>query len=221
MTPMSAVVVQMPNADPKSEMLDFGKAIGWPLAIVLIALIFRKPLSDKIRSMTNFDGAGITAAWSREAEETAVEAATAVAPDHVGPVEENGAVLEEVTIRDLFGTRIIDESPYRVQFEQIAKTDASTGVLFMWGVVETRLIKLAEALGITFEQSRIQSLISHLGNTGRLNSGVLSVLDNLRRLRNEAAHLRNLTLTDADAYYRSAVLVLSAIDREIARAGQR
>jgi hypothetical protein len=216
---MSTVIVQMPKPDAKSDMLDFGKAIGWPLAIVIIAFLFRKQIADKIGSIQKIDGGGIVAAWTREAEETADEAVTAVAPAATDRVEGAEVTPEEAHLRDLFGARIIEDSPHRVQFERIARADPSTGVLFMWGIVETRLIALADALRVTFEPSRIQSLISHLGNTGRLNPGVLSVLENLRRLRNEAAHLRNLTFNDADAYYRSAVLVLSAVDREIARAG--
>lgn len=217
MTP--SIVVQMPEPDSKDAFLSFGQAFAWPIVVIVLALIFRQQIAAKIDSLSKLKGP-LEAEWTKEVEETADEAAVAVAESTTA----NAVIVEAHDTVAATGStappisqspRISNERAYGSTFEQLKNADPSAAVVFMWGVVETRLGLLADALGIGYNRANLAALLQHLVNTGRLRSGVADVINDLRKLRNQAVHLRHLSVTDAEAFYRSASLVLTALDGEI------
>jgi uncharacterized protein YutE (UPF0331/DUF86 family) len=86
------------------------------------------------------------------------------------------------------------------------------GIIEAWTDIETALTSVANCCGLSPIRSPSQ-LISELTDRGRLNRSTESRLDELRALRNEVAHGRNLSISREDAidYALIAVRVVARI----------
>lgn len=224
-----AVPVTAEATSALSEWLDFIAAIAgflaaiaWPVVLLIIISMFREQIGRKIDAIQWFKGP-VEMGWTQEAQtlEAKAEVLQAITGD-ADLKEVDDTVAAAGVESDAVGTAGAS-SPVLTQtlsvFENIVQDSPSAAVLFMWKIVESRIRELAALNGIAtgFDLS-LQPLIRHLELRHFISSTVAELIQDLRKLRNQAVHLPTLSETDARAFERTAWVVIQALDRAISDA---
>lgn len=140
------------------------KAIAWPVAVVLLARIFRPELANLLRGLKK---------------------------GKIGPAEfefERTVKELESTAPDLAWTPAETDRP--IEYVRLAATHPRAAILEAWVRLEDRAIEFALSKGLTNPSARRhpQGAFAGIRSSGILSKRHLDVLDELRELRNEAAH---------------------------------
>ena len=145
------------------------KAAAWPLAAVILALIFRKQVQDLL---------------------------TRVKKGKVGPAEfefEQGVRALQAEAPGVLPT----ESKVPVESAEVlrAETEPRSAVLEAWLGVESALRALAESKGmhVALAHQELTQVAHTLESSGVLKPRFVSLYRDLRHLRNQAAHEINFT----------------------------
>ena len=179
------LLVGKPNSSTDSMSgLEFtASAIGslaWPVAAIIIAGIFHRQIAGllaKIRKL-NWGDASVDFA---ERLDNAEKAAEAVAPvESVPPVDAETEAPDE-------------------RFEQLVALSPNAAIIENWAKVEQALSDLARDFSV--DEGKIKNklnLIHVLRERGLVNVQTIVMVEELRKLRNAAAH--NQPITPADAF---------------------
>jgi hypothetical protein len=180
------------------------EALAWPTVALITLLLLQKPIGEFIAAWETLKGKykdielefKRTLAVAKEKAEdaslpSASESTTTTTPAPGGSFSSEPAI-------DRY-TKLIDVSP-------------RAGIIEAWTDIEMALTRVASTCGIPPAWSSAQ-LISALTDRGCLNRRTESLLDELRTLRNEVAHGRNLPISKEDAidYALIAVRVLARL----------
>ncbi|MEW2290948.1 hypothetical protein [Streptomyces sp. NPDC047841] len=164
--------------------LEYVKTLAWPLIVLFIALAFKDEFRRLLDRLKEVKGGGFGATFGdgiREARSAAQAAAEEAAATEA----------EDQPTEDMFNT-----------FRDVAKATPEGAVLAAWGAVERKLTEAVRAVSGTDNLTTIgtrstpTALITYLGNAG-LNPMAVVALNNLRVLRNRAAHPAEGVVIDA------------------------
>lgn len=192
------VVGQPAKADDGMGGLDFTASIvaslAWPVAAVLIAAIFHKQIAGllaKIRKLNWGDASVELADQLDKAEDKArvLEAEAAIPP----------AVPEEQQAPD-------------DRFDALLAISPSAAILDAWRPIERRLTELGKIhFGNEAKYSPPHMVAQKLAHTGVMVSSVVAMVNDLRKIRNDAAHSKEVSVTDALRFNQLALQVMSAL----------
>lgn len=190
------VILQSEPSPDQLDWLDFiakvVDSLSWPLALVIVALLFRKRITallDRIRKASYGDAA---VEFDEQLESAEQKAAELPPPAEAPPHSEQDSKFE----------RALELSP------RLAVLDA-------WIEVEEAISELASRRGYTTPRSRSGTFaMRQLTREGAIDSRTSQLLDELRRLRNIAAHSSSeteITISDARRFKEISLIVASAL----------
>lgn len=170
------------------------QALAWPIAVLLIVLIFRKKISELLSErMTRFKAGPLEVEWARQISETQAE------------LEEAGA------------TPPVTNSPMDPTMRDLAERSPAAAIVEAFGHIELALRHIARSWLPEEDTDRLGGLrlARLLEQHGALTEEIVRAVEGLTVLRNLSAHGRasDLTAERAVDYLALAQAVLFAIDQ--------
>lgn len=180
------------------DWLQFGASVihsvAWPIATIVLGLIYRKPLAALIPLLRHARYKGLEFDFGREVaalgqDTSQLKVSLAIAPARI----EAPAAPPTPSDKTL---ALLDEA------ESLSGTFPEPAVLVAWQAVETELRDAAEREGIAEQELRrgsLMLLISELAKRKVLTPQSVEFLNRMRNLRNVAAHHNGVQVTSDDA----------------------
>lgn len=171
--------------------------IAWPAAIVWVAMLFRHDIRSLLKRISQLRYKDVEASFDEGLANAEAKAAVIQAPPIAIPRKPE------------FINRL-------EQLRRIADVSPRASVLEAWVLVEEAAAKSGFVQGASKARVNPYLFVEELVRLGKLPAGSTSLLEQLRRLRNQAAHLPDFSLTqdEADRYLQIAAktseLILSA-----------
>lgn len=182
------------------------EAVAWPIAAILIAWWFRGHIAKLLGSLKALSYGDARAEFGEELSE---------AEDKVEEVPVSPSVtLQTPTLKP----RGNAEDVLFPQFEILSQASPNAAVLDIWSDVYSRVKTVASLHGI--EARNATGILRAFSLKGTLDRVVISLLNDLRQMRNVAAHSdkgKYLTLSDAIRYRDIAHVVVPFLDLAIAK----
>ncbi|MFD7595956.1 hypothetical protein ACFV6D_23310 [Kitasatospora sp. NPDC059812] len=185
--------------------LEFVKALIWPLIVLFIALAFREQFRKLLDRLKEVNGGGITAAFGEDVERA--QAAAEAAAD-----QQPASHSEETPEENVFEV-----------FRGVADATPEGAVLAAFRVVEQKLNEAVDVLpGPRRSQrpaDRLPSRLIEILSEAGLNQMAVVALRGLRVLRNRAAHAGDaIDAEEARSYVDTAELGVRLLNSFIATA---
>lgn len=164
------------------------EALAWPLAIVIIAIMFRRPLVrifQKIRKLSYGD--------------TSIEF----------EIEKAEEQLQDAIPQQL---PEVDRPAIDTRFEQLLKISPEAAVTDAWKPIESELRRISDGLGYDEKRSlRALSVLSRLVQQNLIRPEVADLVNELRNIRNLAAHSADVSPDTALRFYDMSAKVLKEL----------
>jgi hypothetical protein len=176
-------------------------ALAWPVTVLIVILLLRQPLKELIPTLQRLRYRDLEAEFGKGLNEVEVRINQASLPAH----EEAQASTSQ--------TRSGEKVSVSEYAKRLATISPRAAIIETWREVEQALIDLAKRRDIP--ETRIpRELISRLGEDGALSSDIILMLDQMRQLRNEAAHASEFALkpTQAIEYGVLAERIITTLD---------
>jgi hypothetical protein len=155
-------------------------ALAWPVAIVLIVIVLRRPLRHLLSRLETLKGPGVEATFQRQLEEAKEEAVAAAASLPAGQ-RRDANQQERLEYSDLL---------------QLADLSPRAAILDAWLRLEFALTEAAKKADVPLTQrGGILGLIEELEKRGVIAPELRSPLRRLRNLRNVAVHTMDFDIS--------------------------
>jgi hypothetical protein len=179
--------------DALTFVAEIVKALAWPVTTLAIVAILRRPLAQLIPLLQRFKYKDFEFEFGRKIAEAKAEVALAL-PD-------------TATAKAL-------PSAQESRLVQLAEISPRAAVLEAFTSVEIAAISAAHRLGMAkgFPQTLTFRALQFLEEGGRMDPALVTLLRDLRALRNQAAHAPEFALT-TDAAIQYVQLSQTAIDK--------
>lgn len=174
------------------------EAIIWPVTILIIILVFRGQLSTTLMKLSKLRIKDIEVEFDKDLKdaESKAEELQIVSPEEIRKIPEPIAL----------------SSPYERLF-QIAIISPRAAVTEAWRTIELYTMQAAKAQGIQVGGAIAGiKTIRKLIEIGNLEEGIIQLYENLRRMRNKAAHAQEFEV-DAEEAIRYVDIALSIANR--------
>jgi hypothetical protein len=175
------------------------EALIWPITVFVLAFMFKTELKKIFTRLINLKYKDLELKFGQELEnvEQKILEIKAKSPKEISKTSE-----EEIEYENIF-TRLI----------KISEISPRAAITAAWFELENAVVTVARKNKIEVKRpTNITSLVRQLKNLNYIDEHFLSVFEDLRRLRNEAAHAPDFALTQNEAEkYILNTLRLSAI----------
>jgi len=186
-------------------------SIWWPAALVLIVLLLRTPITERLGELRRLKWKDLEAEFDKGLKRVEVQAEKKL-PDIV-EIEASDTlkigVEDEVKVSD--GTSIVVEGD---KFSRLAELSPPAAIVHTWIEVEEALNVMAERHQISLPvRASVTDTIRLLARHELLDKETIAILNNLRALRNTAAHARasDLNPNQAIEYERVARRLIAVL----------
>lgn len=192
------VVGKPEKADDGMSGLDFTASIvgslAWPFAAVIIAAIFRKQIAGVLAKIRKLN-------WGDASVELA---------DQLDKAEDKARALEA---EDTLPPAVPEaQQPPDDRFNALLAISPSAAILDAWRPIERKLIDLGKAhFGNDLKYTPPHMVAQKLATNGHMMSSVVAMVSDLRRIKNDAAHSKEVSVTDALRFNQLALQVMSAL----------
>jgi hypothetical protein len=160
----------------------------WPTTTIILAYIFKKPLSDLIANIVTIKYKDFEAKFAKRLEDLKKDAKNL-------PCSLNVAVSESINARENTLEEILESTGLDL-YVKLAKIDPISAVMESWRKLAHAIIEKAKKLG---EQHSIKNAIEILSKKGIIDKGEKHMIKELYSLRNESLYTSNSKLTFLDA----------------------
>ncbi len=170
--------------DPLSFIAELVKALVWPVALLLIFIVFKEPLRELLPGLRRLSYKGLVLEFERKLDQLETKAEQA----HLPPPQEvpTSAALGRVR-----------EVPLVELAEMVAQVSPPAAVVETWRQLELAISNIFTRMGRPEPRSWVITRLI-LKHEGILSQSAMSVLQDLRALRNHAVHA-GLELTPEQA----------------------
>lgn len=169
-------------------------SLAWPLALIAIFLALRKPLRDLLPFLQELKIREFEIEFGRRVDEVTAEVARELPADE----------------KQTFATPLPD------QIFRLAQISPRAAVLEAWRAVEASALEAARRLGAELSAGQSYQAIRFLERNEKADRDLVSLLRDLKGLRNEAAHVPEFSLsTSAALEYATSANMLSAYLRRL------
>lgn len=177
------------SGPPMELLINLLVGIAWPVAVVWVAYLFKGELRSLLHRMSQLKYKDLEARFEIGLAEAEAEAKF-LASDHTTPQLQQ---RPEITSKLESLRRIADVSP-------------RAAIMESWVLVEDAAGRSGFVQGAAIPRINPHLFVEELVRLGKLPKGSDSVLDQMRKLRNQAAHLPDFTLNqdEADRYLQLA-----------------
>lgn len=173
-------------------------SLAWPSVVLAIVLVLRKPLRDLLPLLQRLKYKDLELEFGKRIQELNAEVVAELPPS----VEQQGTPPPEVSA-----------------IARLAESSPRAAVLEAWRDIEVAAVHAAQRLGlaVTADFARSFQGLRRLESSDRIDRSIVSVLRELRALRNQAAHAPEFALsTDSALEYAAAAQRVSSYLRGIA-----
>jgi hypothetical protein len=150
-------------------------AVAWPIAATAIALIFKKQIADLLRKIRKLSWGDKQADFSGELDK--VEKVALTTEPIIGDAQQPPPLPSE-------------------RFQQLVVLSPAAAILDAWKLIELRLNELAKKLAVG-ENVPPRVMLLWLQKQKLITTQVSIILSELQKIRNEAAHSKDVSPTDA------------------------
>lgn len=153
-----------------------GHLISWPVLVLVVVLILRKPIVELVGRVSAYEGLGQKIAFGEQLAKVEEEADRLTDTQGLSADGEGDGVSQRGLIEDL--AAFADRHPSAV-------------IMGSWVSVERAVLQRAadrDFPGTVLTQGGIARVINTLGNDGAISPTTVEVLHDLRGLRNQVAH---------------------------------
>ncbi|SEL19570.1 hypothetical protein SAMN03159362_3610 [Pseudomonas sp. NFIX51] len=159
------------------------EALAWPVGVVTLVAMLRKEVLELIPKLTKLEAGPLKAEFSIEAKKVLVEAQEI----QLAPLE--GA---EVSVpSDIPRDDGMDQDPLSIAMWRTAAFSPSTAIVDAWKDIEEALLAIIADRGVFIPERSTRNVavwINAISQEGILPLDTVSVIHELRELRNKAAH---------------------------------
>ena len=179
---------------------ELAKAFAWPVCVVILAYLFRHSFQALLPTIKKLKYKEFEADFTKNLEQAEIEAQKVSLP--------TSDEAQQVVV----GLR----EPAVDKYRRLADVSPRAAVIEAWRDVELALS--AVATGYDYDDPQfdrypnIGYVISRLMDEGKLDESARHFLDQLRHLRNQAAHARDVDL-NADEAFQFALLAMRIVAR--------
>lgn len=158
------------------------------ITLIIILYIFRRSISDLLPSIRTIKYKDFEAKFSEKLEDLKKDAKDLSCSLNV--VVSDSTNIKETTLEEILGSNGLDF------YTTLAKIDPRSAVTEAWRKLE---LAICEKVKILPRKQSIRKAIEVLEKERLIDSGARHMLQELRTLRNQAAHASNFELTFIDA----------------------
>jgi hypothetical protein len=162
--------------------------IIWPSTVVILAYIFRRPLSDLVSNIRTIRYKDFEAKFSKKLDDLKRDAKNL--PCFLDVAVSDAINVKEATLEEILDSRGLDF------YTKLAKVDPRSAVTEAWRKLE---LTIREKIKIPSAKQNIGRAIEILEKQGLIDPGEKYMLNELRELRNQATHAASFELTFLDA----------------------
>ncbi|WP_345805686.1 hypothetical protein [Bacillus subtilis] len=170
---------------------------SWPIAVVIIIVLLRKGLLDKLDQLNSLNYKDGTATFVKE---------------ELGKA--NGLMASNKDEEEQSEEKINEKNNEREGIKSIAEVSPEAAILTSWLKVEACINKLLEKQNpeSNFEKNPPKKKIGILKNTNNIPPVVIEATYHLSTIRNEAVHGAKIGYDEALNYYDLCIKVINALE---------
>ncbi len=167
--------------DALSFIASLVRSLTWPTAVVFILWYFNQPLGELLLTVSRFRFKEFEIDFGKEIREVKAAAEKVLPPTE-------GAK-----------SRVLSMAPKGMdRFPELARIDPAAAVLVAWRPVELALRRAAQRHALALPMPPIR-IMQTLPQWGRIDRQTYEIFEELRRLRNQAAHEDGTDITESEA----------------------
>lgn len=154
--------------------------IAWPAAVVWVAMLFKNEIRSVLRRISQLKYKDLEASFDKGLGEAEAKAAI------VSTNEVTQSLHKEIT-------------PRLEQLRRIAEVSPRASILEAWVLVEEAAAKSGFVQGAAVPRVNPYLFVEELIRLGKLPAASSELVEKLRELRNQAAHLPDFSITQKEA----------------------
>jgi hypothetical protein len=164
--------------DTLSFIVEMTKALGWPIAILVVFLVFRRPLLELL-----------TLVRKVKYKDVEVELAKKEISEARELTAKQGEQYEVLSFMEL------------EHFKQLADISPRAAITEAWSRLETAVYEAGNVAGMEARPSGISfsSVLAALKASGALDTASIRIIEKMRAIRNKAVHIQTEGLSASDA----------------------
>ncbi|AOG12125.1 hypothetical protein [Agrobacterium sp. RAC06] len=186
---------------------------AWPIALVIVALIFRGHINNLLKRVKGAKYGDAEVQFREDLDKIeaqvgdlppAPEPATSnpelEAPSPPSPDQPSVAVPTDLLVPHIdIKPELMRVANQQQKFNELAKLSPSAAVLNAWRDVELELEQSFRNSGLPSQEPRRYAFETarQLHTFGVIDTPTMNIINDLRKLRNRAAHLEEVSITDA------------------------
>jgi hypothetical protein len=158
--------------------VEIVKALAWPVAAIWIGYIFRAEFRQLLGRVSSFKYKDVEASF----EKSLVQAEQSAQNIEKPKFEESDSEISQ-----------------KEQLLRIAEVSPRAAVVEAWTLIETAAMKNGLWVGSNIKRTNPKMILDHLESSGKFSTENLSLINQLRQIRNKASHLPDFAVTQAEA----------------------
>ena len=158
--------------------VEIVKALAWPISAVWLGYIFRAEVRQLLSRVSSLKYKDMEASFEKKLTEAENTAKTIQNP-------EKEETVEELTQKE--------------QLLRIAEVSPRAAVVEAWTLIETAALKNGLWTGSAIKRTNPKMIIEHLQKTKKFSPESLELIENLRRIRNQASHMPDFAISQGEA----------------------
>ena len=167
------------------------QVIAWPIAVVLIVFVLKTPIEKAILNVSKFR-------YKDRHRDVEVDFAKGLS-EAESKAREIPTLREKPVQSSSLETRLFTFS-LETRLFTLARTEPSAAVTMAWLEVEASVHEAAQRLGLPTSQPRQKrQVLRTLASKGIINEAAMDLYEQLRNLRNEAAHALGFEIDPIEA----------------------
>lgn len=196
---LNAVVIRNNRILSMEIFVRLVEVIIWPITIFVLAIIFKSELKKIFSRLSNFKYKDFEVKFGQELENV---------EQKIYEIDTKSS--KKISRKDT--SKYEDDNIY-TRLVKISELSPRASITAAWFELENAIITIARNNRIEIKQpSNITSIINELKENKYIGESSLYILNDLRRLRNEAAHAPDFALTQRESKkYIMSILKLAAL----------
>lgn len=171
-------------------------SLAWPVAAVIIAGIFHKQIAGLLAKVRKLNWGDASVELTEQLDKV---------EDKARVIEAEAALLPPIPDEPEVPTD---------RFQALVAISPSAAILDAWKPVERRLTQLGkDNFGSAAKYTPSNKIAEKLAAQGVLMSSIVGMVDDLRKIRNDASHSKEVSVTDALRFQELASQVMSLLSR--------